>query len=86
MGKLFCFDLKTGTIQWAYTTNSYKQNKNRYFKEDDSFHDDIGNIIKGPVDFIQMEYNPGAFFSSPTIAPGMIIISSTDGNVYALSM
>jgi outer membrane protein assembly factor BamB len=86
MGKLFCFELRTGAVQWTYTTDQYKQNRLKYFKEDDSFRDDIGKIINSPVDFIQMEYNLGAFFSSPTIAPGLIIISSTDGNVYALSM
>jgi outer membrane protein assembly factor BamB len=86
MGKLFCLELKTGAIQWTYTADSYKQNRSKYFKEDDSFRDDIGNVIKSPVDFIQMEYSLGAFFSSATIASGMIIITSTDGNVYALTM
>lgn len=85
-GKIFCIELKTGNIQWSYSTDRHKQNRNKYFKEDDSFRDDIGNVIKSPIDFIQMEYNLGAFFSSPTIAHGMVIISSTDGNVYALTM
>jgi outer membrane protein assembly factor BamB len=86
MGKLFCIDLKTGKVEWIFVTERYTQNKSKYFKEDDSFRDDIGKLIKSPIDFIQMEYNVGAFFSTPFITGTMLIASSADGNVYALKL
>jgi eukaryotic-like serine/threonine-protein kinase len=86
MGKLFCMDLKTGKTEWIFVTERYTQNKSKYFKDDDSFRDDIGKLIKSPIDFIQMEYNVGAFFSTPSIAGTLLIASSADGNVYALKL
>lgn len=86
MGKLFCIDLKTGNVEWIFVTERYSQNKSKYFKADDSFRDDIGKMIKSPVDFIEMEYNVGAIFSTPSIAGNKLIVSSTDGNVYALKL
>jgi eukaryotic-like serine/threonine-protein kinase len=86
MGKVFCIDLKTGKTEWIFVTERYTQNKSKYFKDDDSFRDDIGKLIKSPIDFIQMEYNVGAFFSTPSIAGTLLITSSADGNVYALKL
>ena len=83
---MFCIDLKTGNIEWIFVTERYSQNKSKYFNADDSFRDDIGKLIKSPIDFIQMEYNVGAFFSTPSIAGNSLIISSSDGNVYALKL
>jgi outer membrane protein assembly factor BamB len=86
MGKIFCIDLKTGNTEWIFATERYTQNKSKYFKADDSFRDDIGKVIKSPIDFIQMEYNVGAFFSTPSISTNALIVSSADGNVYALKL
>ncbi|HZI25875.1 MAG TPA: PQQ-binding-like beta-propeller repeat protein, partial [Chryseolinea sp.] len=86
MGKLFAIDLKDGAVKWVYTTASYRENHLKYFKEDDSFRDDITNFIKTPADFIAMEYALGGIFSSPAIRNDQMVISSTDGMVYCLKM
>ena len=84
MGKLFGVDLKDGKVKWTFTTESYQANHLKYFKPDDTFRDDIMNIIKTPADFIGMEYNLGAIFSTPAIANDHMVVSSTDGFVYCL--
>ena len=84
MGKLFGIDLKDGKIKWVYTTEGYAKNRLNYFKPDDSFRDDIMNVIKTPADFIQMEYTLGAIFSTPAITNDLMIVTSTDGAIYCL--
>jgi len=83
-GKLYALDRKTGDIKWALTTDGYKANHLRYFKEDDSYRDDIYTIFKSSIDLIQAEYNMGGIFSSPAIDNDMMIVTSTDGTVYGL--
>ncbi|HEX6226610.1 MAG TPA: PQQ-binding-like beta-propeller repeat protein [Chryseolinea sp.] len=84
MGKLFGINLKNGSMKWVFTTPGYQKNHLKYFKADDSFRDDISNLIKTPADFIGMEYSLGAIFSSPAISNGQIVFGSTDGTVYCL--
>jgi eukaryotic-like serine/threonine-protein kinase len=81
MGKLFGIDLKTGAIKWTITTNLYNKNKTKYFKND-LYRDDIQSIIQKGEDFLTMYYELGAFFSTPAISEGRLIITSTDGSVY----
>jgi outer membrane protein assembly factor BamB len=82
MGKLFGIDLKDGKVRWTYTTESYQKTRLKYFKDDDTFREDIGKHIKTPADFIAMEYSLGAIFSTPTIANDRMVVSSTDGFIY----
>jgi eukaryotic-like serine/threonine-protein kinase len=83
-GKLFGIDRKTGTIQWAFATDGFALNHNKYFKDDDTFRDDIGNILKAPVDWIAAEYKMGGIFSTPAIANDLMVITTTEGTVYGL--
>lgn len=46
MGKLHALDRRTGQTVWTFTTDAYRQNHLKYFKEDDSYRDDIYSIIK----------------------------------------
>lgn len=82
MGKLFGINLKDGKIKWVYATEGYAKNHLKYFKPDDSFRDDIMNVIKTPADFIQMEYSLGAIFSTPALTNDHMIVTSTDGTIY----
>jgi hypothetical protein len=54
----------------------------RYFKPDDTFREDVMDILKTPSDFISMEYALGGIFSTPTIHGERMIISSTNGYIY----
>ena len=84
LGKMYGLDLKTGTIQWTFTDDGYKKNHLNYFKEDDSYRDDIHSLIKSNDDYIKWMYDIGAIFSSPAISNDIIVVSSTDGTIYGL--
>ena len=85
MGKLFALDRKNGKIVWEFKTDAYSANRLKYFKEDDSYRDDIfGGVLKKNEDFLDLYINMGAIFSKPSITEKYIIISSLDGTVYCL--
>ena len=84
MGKMYGIDRKNGDIKWVFTTEGYNSNHLKYFKSDDTFRDDISNLIKTPADFIGMEYKLGGIFSTPAITDAFMVVSSTDGNIYCL--
>jgi outer membrane protein assembly factor BamB len=84
MGKIYGIDRKNGSIKWVFTTEGYNSNHLKYFNPDDTFRNDISNLIKTPADFIGMEYKLGAIFSTPAINETFIVVSSTDGNIYCL--
>jgi eukaryotic-like serine/threonine-protein kinase len=83
-GKLFGIDKKTGAIRWAFDTDGYTTNHLKYFKSDDTFRDDIGAILRSPIEWIGAEYKMGGIFSTPAISGNTIVISSTEGVVYCL--
>jgi outer membrane protein assembly factor BamB len=84
LGKLYGLDLKTGIIEWTFTDEGYHKNHLHYFKEDDSYRDDIYSLIQSDDDYIKWMCDIGAIFSAPVISGDQIIISSTDGNIYSL--
>jgi len=84
LGKLYAVDLKSGTELWAFSTDGYKKNRLKYFKEDDSFRDDIFDIVPSNEAFVGVEFEVGAFFSTPALTDKYIIVTSTDGTVYCL--
>ncbi|WP_276372025.1 PQQ-binding-like beta-propeller repeat protein [Chryseolinea sp. H1M3-3] len=84
MGKLFGIDLIEGKVKWVYTTENYQKHHLKYFKPDDSFRDDIMNFIKTPADFIGMEYNLGAIFSTPAISHDRLLFTSSESTIYCL--
>lgn len=84
IGKLHAVDLTGGTPLWSFATDGYQNNHLKYFKEDDSFRDDIFEIVKSNEAFVDVEYEIGAIFSTPSVFGDLIIVSSTDGTVYCL--
>lgn len=83
-GKLYALDRKTGSIQWAFTTDGYNANHLKYYKTDDTYRDDIYKIFKSSQDLIKAEYSMGGIFSTPAIDDDMMIITTTEGIVYGL--
>ncbi len=83
-GKLHGISLKSGKKLWSYETDSYQQNRLKYFKPDDSYRDDIYTIIKSNEQFLEAECELGGIFSTPYISEDLIIFSSTNGKVYCL--
>jgi eukaryotic-like serine/threonine-protein kinase len=84
MGKVYALDLKSGEVRWTFGTDGYKKNRLKYFKEDDSYRDDIYSIIKSNEQLVDVEYELGAIFSTPIIYGDKMFITSTDGSIYCL--
>ena len=84
IGKLHGINLKTGDKIWSFETESYLQNRSKYFKPNDSYRDDIYSIIKSNEHFLEVECELGGVFSTPYIDNQQIIFSSTNGTLYCL--
>lgn len=84
IGKLHGVNLTSGKKKWSFTTNSYLENKDKYFKSDDSYRDDIYSIINSNEQFLEVEVELGGVFSTPYISNNNIIFSSTNGTLYCL--
>jgi outer membrane protein assembly factor BamB len=81
-GKLYGIDLRTGAVNWTFTTEGYDRNHLEYFKPDDTFRDDIFEIVTSNEAFVDVEHEVGAFFSTPALTAEYLVATSTDGNVY----
>jgi eukaryotic-like serine/threonine-protein kinase len=85
IGKFHGIDARTGEKKWTMTTDGYEKNRLKYFKEDDSYRDDIYQIIKSSEHFLEVEYELGGIFSTAAITTDLIVFTSTEGVVYCLS-
>ncbi len=83
-GKLQAFSKLTGKYMWSFETESYKKNRLKYFKTDDTYRDDIYSIIKSNEQFLEVECELGGIFSTPVIHGNCLIFTSTNGILYCL--
>jgi eukaryotic-like serine/threonine-protein kinase len=83
LGKIYGVNLRDGAVVWTFATDGYNRNHLKYFKPDDSFRDDIFEIVKSDEAFIEVEWEIGAIFSTPALSGRYLIVTSTDGQVYA---
>jgi len=84
IGKLHCVDINSGADKWIITTDAHKRNHLKYFKEDDSYREDIYSIITSNEEFLDAQVALGGIFSTPLIHHGYIFFSSTEGALYCL--
>lgn len=84
IGKLHGINLTTGEKLWSFETESYQDNRLKYFKNDDSYRDDIYSIIKSNEHFLEVECELGGIFSTPFITDDNILFTSTNGKIYCL--
>ena len=84
IGKLHAVNKLTGKKVWTFSTDGYNENRFKYFKEDDSYRDDIYSIIKSNEQFLEVEMELGGIFSTPAIKDGYIVVTCSDGTVYCL--
>jgi eukaryotic-like serine/threonine-protein kinase len=82
LGKLHAIDRLNGNTIWTVTTDGYRLNRLKYFKEDDSYRDDIYSIIKSSEEFLLVEYELGGIFSTPAINTDHLVIATSEGMVY----
>lgn len=83
-GKLQAFSKLTGKYLWSFETESYKKNRQKYFKTDGTYRDDIYSIIKSNEQFLNVECELGGIFSTPVIHGNYLIFTSTNGSLYCL--
>jgi len=86
-GKLLAVDLRSGKVAWTFQTEGSMKNGAAYTKADgspnyeaafdDSFYD-------GMVVGVDRMLTVGTILSSPVIARNVVLVGSTDGNLYAL--
>lgn len=84
IGKLYARNIKTGEKTWSFSVDAYEKNHLKYFKEDDSYRDDLYSIIKSNEEFLEMQYELGGIFSSPVLTANHIVFTCSDGTVYCL--
>lgn len=84
IGKLHGISLSSGEKLWSFETDSYQKNRNKYFKPDDSYRDDIFSIINSNEQFLDVECELGGIFSTPYISNTSIYLTSTNGIIYCL--
>lgn len=84
IGKVYAFDSLSGEKQWTFTTDGYVKNRLKYFKEDDTYRDDIYTIIKSNEHFLEVENELGGVFSSPLVIDNQLIITCGDGGIYCI--
>jgi eukaryotic-like serine/threonine-protein kinase len=84
IGKLHGISLKNGHKVWSFETDSYRTKRLNYFKEDDSYRDDIYSIIRSNEQFLEVECELGGIFSTPVIIGDLIVFTSTNGKIYCL--
>ena len=83
-GKLQAFSKLTGKYIWSFETETYKNNRQKYFKTDGTYRDDIYSIIKSNEQFLDVECELGGIFSTPVIHGNYLIFTSTNGKLYCL--
>jgi eukaryotic-like serine/threonine-protein kinase len=83
-GKLQAFSKLTGKYIWSFETETYKKNRQKYFKSDGTYRDDIYSIIKSNEQFLDVECELGGIFSTPVIHENYLIFTSTNGILYCL--
>lgn len=86
MGHLFGLHKKTGKLLFDFTTDGYRQHRSEYFKEDDTYRDDIFTArIRRNEDFLALYIAMGGIISQPIIHEGKIIFTSMDGHIYCVT-
>lgn len=83
-GKLQAFSKLTGKYIWSFETETYKNNRQKYFKPDGTYRDDIYSIIQSNEQFLDVECELGGIFSTPVIHGNYLILTSTNGGLYCL--
>lgn len=83
-GKLHGFDRISGERVWQFETEEYLEKRSAYFKDDDTYREDIYSIIKSNEEFLEVECELGGVFSTPALVNDLLLFSSTNGKLYCL--
>ncbi len=87
MGHLYGINKKNGQVAYDFTTDGYQAHRTAYFKDGDSYRDDIfSGIIKKNEDFLDLYIAMGAIISQPAHYKNQLIITSMDGTIYCIKI
>lgn len=81
MGRLYAIDQKAGRIDWSINSAGFEQYRADYFKPDESYRDDIAQILGKPEQYIDALQKLGAIFSQPAITADYLIITTVGGQI-----
>jgi eukaryotic-like serine/threonine-protein kinase len=84
-GKVHGIDLTTGKILWTIELDGYKTNHLSWLKSGDMYRDDIGTMIKTPLDMLVMYRQLGGVFGTPAISGDRLVVAGYDGWIYCFS-
>jgi outer membrane protein assembly factor BamB len=84
-GKVHGINLATGQKIWTVELDSYKANHLSWLKPDDTYRDDLSQIMVTPLDMIRMYGELGGIFGTPAIADERLVVAGYDGWVYCYS-
>lgn len=84
-GKILGIDLKTGNAIWAIELDSFTENHLKWLKPDESYRDDIGQLILNPLDMLVMYGELGGIFGTPALDGDRLVVAGYDGWVYCYS-
>lgn len=86
MGHLFGLHKKTGKLLFDFTTDGYNTHHLDYFKEDDTYRDDVFKTrIRRNEDFLTLYIALGGIISQPIVFGNCVLFTSMDGNVYCIT-
>ena len=86
MGKVRAVNLKDGAPAWTFNLDACEQNHLKYFKPDDGFREDIGDLLPAPDNILDLYRDLGAVFSTPALDGGLLFVTGYDGMVYCLKI
>jgi outer membrane protein assembly factor BamB len=81
-GKVHGIDLTNGKILWTIDLDNYTANHLKWLKPDDTYRDDIGKLVRTPLDILAMYRQLGGIFSTPAHSGNNLVVAGYDGWVY----
>jgi len=84
-GKVHGVDLTTGKILWTIELDGYKTHHLTWLKPDDSYREDIGSLIRTPLDMLRMYRELGGIFGTPAVEGERLVVAGYDGWVYCFA-
>jgi outer membrane protein assembly factor BamB len=83
IGKLYLRKRADGAAVDSFLTPEYINNRSTYFKENDTYRDDIYSIITSNEQFLDVQIQLGGFFTSVAVHNDTLFAVSSSGTVYA---
>lgn len=81
MGRLYAIDQKTGHIDWSINSAGFEKYWPDYFKPDETYRNDIAQILGKPEQYLDALQKLGSIFSQPAITTDYLIVTTVGGQI-----